>query len=105
MEYAELTVSTTTAGAEVVSNLMLELGAAGTQILDRADLPDPDHPGAYWELMDRSVIDAMPEDVQVKVWYEVNEKLPATVETLRSRLQMLKSTAGDWGTLELSAQN
>ena len=105
MEYAELTVSTTTAGAEVVSNLMLELGAVGTQILDRADLPDPNHPGAYWELMDQSVIDAMPEDVEVKVWYEVNEKLPGIIETLKTRLQMMKAAGGDWGTLELSTQN
>ncbi len=66
MEYTEVTVSTTTQGAELVSDILMRLGAAGTQILDRADLPDPARPTANWELMDQSVIDAMPQDVQVK---------------------------------------
>ena len=42
MEYTEITVSTNTQGSEIVSDLFLRLGAVGTQILDRADLPDPD---------------------------------------------------------------
>ena len=53
MDYIELTVSTTTFGAETVSEILMENGAAGTQIIDRNDLPDPDHPGKNWELMDR----------------------------------------------------
>lgn len=105
MEYAELTVSTTTPGAEIVSQIMMDMGAVGTQILDRADLPDPAKPAANWELMDQSVIDAMPEDVQVKVWYEVNEHLPAVLDALRQQLMLLKSERSDLGSLTLDAQN
>ena len=46
MEYTEVTVSTTTQGAEIVSDILMRLGAAGTQIIDRADLPDPSRPTA-----------------------------------------------------------
>ena len=48
-EYIEATISTTTAGSEIISDLLMRLGAAGTQILDRADLPDPNKPTANWE--------------------------------------------------------
>ena len=53
MDYTEVTVSTTTQGADLVSDIFLRLGAVGTQILDRADLPDPDKPTSSWELMDQ----------------------------------------------------
>lgn len=105
MEYAELTVSTTTPGAEIISQMMTDLGAVGTQIIDRADLPDPAKPTANWELMDQSVIDAMPEDVQVKVWYEVNERLPGIIESLKQSLAGLKAQRNDLGTLTLSTEN
>ena len=61
MEYTELTVSTTTGGADAVSALLMRLGATGTQIIDKNDLPDPDKPGRNWELMDRALLDAAPK--------------------------------------------
>ncbi len=90
MEYKELTVSTTTFGADTVSALLMENGAAGTQIIDRNDLPDPDHPGKNWELMDRALIDQAPEDVLVKCWLPENEALPLT-ERIRGALDALRA--------------
>ena len=101
MNYTEVTVSTTTQGAELISDVLMRLGAAGTQILDRADLPDPAHPTANWELMDQSVIDAMPVDVQVKAWFD-DDMLPKVLSPLREQLQLLKNP--DLGTLELTLQ-
>ena len=103
--YVEITVSTTTAASEMISNLLMELGAAGTQILDRSDLPDVDHPLHDWELMDQSVIDAMPEDVQVKAWYDASEG-PALLEKLRLRLQGIRQLLQpDPGSLEVTCTN
>ena len=100
--YIEVTVSTTTAASESVSALLMDLGAAGTQILDRADLPDVDHPLHEWELMDQSVIDAMPEDVQVKAWYP-EEEAPVIAEKLTARLAALRErSAADPGTLKVT---
>lgn len=101
MEYTEVTVSTTTRGAELVSDILMRLGAAGTQILDRADLPDPDKPTANWELMDQSVIDAMPEDVQVKAWFD-EAALSRVLGPLREQLALLSDPA--LGTLSVSLQ-
>lgn len=103
MEYTEVTVSTNTQGSELISDLFLRLGSAGTQILDRADLPDPDKPTANWELMDQSVIDAMPEDVQVKAWFD-EETLQNILPTLREELSALKSHVLSYGALSLSLQ-
>ena len=101
MEYTEVTVSTTTQGSELVSDLLLRLGAAGTQILDRADLPDPSKPTANWELMDQSVIDAMPEDVQVKAWFD-ERSLQAILGPLREQLTLMQNP--DMGTLKVTLQ-
>ena len=101
MNYTEVTVSTSTQGAELVSDVFLRLGAVGTQILDRADLPDPSKPTANWELMDQSVIDAMPEDVQVKAWFD-EDSLRKIVGSLREQVALLKGPG--MGTLEITMQ-
>ena len=101
MEYIEVTISTSTQGAELVSDLLMRLGAAGTQILDRADLPDPSRPTGNWELMDQSVIDAMPEDVQVKAWFD-EETLNQIIGALREQLSLLKKPG--MGEMTLSLQ-
>ena len=102
MDYTEVTISTTTQGSELISDLLMRLGAAGTQILDRADLPDPSKPTANWELMDQSVIDAMPEDVQVKAWFD-EAALNQVIGPLREQLALLK--APELGTLSLTLQS
>ena len=99
MNYTEATISTSTQGAEIISDLLMRLGAAGTQILDRADLPDPNKPTANWELMDQSVIDAMPEDVQVKAWFD-DDALKNITKALPEQLAQLKGPG--MGSLSLS---
>ena len=80
MEWLEAVVHTTTFGSDLVSDEMMALGAAGTEIVDRADVPDPRQPGVYWELYDPAMIDAMPDDVLVKAWFERGEKERETIE-------------------------
>ena len=98
MDYIEITVSTTSAASDAVSDILIGLGAVGTQILDRADLPDVEHPLHDWELMDQSVIDNMPEDVQVKAWFG-SENAPGVLEKLPGSLEKLRRSWKDPGTL------
>ncbi len=104
MEYLEFTVSTVTAGSEIVSERLMAHGVVGTQIIDRADVPDPAKPNGYWELIDQSLIDAMPEDVQVKAWLEKNDTLGERVAAIKADLASLPSQYPDLplGTLEIS---
>ena len=101
MDYTEVTVSTSTRGAEIVSEMLMRLGAAGTQILDRNDLPDPSKPTAMWELMDQSVIDAMPTDVQVKAWFTLDQ-IPKVLSALKEELALIREDG--MGTLAVSTQ-
>lgn len=101
MDWIEITISTNTMGAEIVSEALLRQGAVGTQIIDRSDVPDPSKPNGYWELIDPRMIDEMPEDVQVKAWFESLEALRG----LENILQALPGLAGfDLGTLAVTWQ-
>ena len=65
MDWIELVIHTTTAGSDEVSSVLMEAGAAGTLIEDRADIPDPAKPHGNWEIIDPNLPDSMPEDVLV----------------------------------------
>ena len=69
MDWIELTIHTTTAGADIVSEALMAEGATGTMVEDRADIPDPDKPNGYWEIIDPNLIASMPEDVLVHAWF------------------------------------
>lgn len=102
MEWMALTVHTTSQGADLVSQQLMALGAEGTQIRDRADIPDPSKPNGYWELIDQSLIDAMPQDVLVEAWFPLDEKLPERVSALKGCLKEME-TLPDMGSLALSS--
>ncbi len=91
MEWMEVAVHTTTQGSDVVSMLLMQNGAAGTAIEDRFDVPDPNKPHGYWELIDQSLIDSMPEDVIVKSWLPMNERLSDSLNALKEQLTALPS--------------
>ena len=80
MDWTELSLYTNSVGAEVVSEYLRRNGAKGTQIIDRADIPDPDKPHGYWELIDRKLLDDMPEDVVVKAWFPKDKDIPSLLE-------------------------
>ena len=99
MDWIEVTISTNTEGADIVSEALMRQGAVGTQIIDRSDVPDPDKPNGYWELIDRKMLDEMPEDVQVKAWFSTVEELRG----LKNCLDALPELTGmDLGTLKIS---
>ena len=91
MEWLEAVVHTTTFGSDLVSDELMALGAAGTEIVDRADVPEPRQPGVYWELYDPAMLDAMPDDVLVKAWFERGEKERETLEAVRAHLEQLRA--------------
>ena len=92
MTWTEIIVHTTTAGADPVSDLLMEEGAAGTQIEDRADIPDPAHPHGFWEIIDPSLLASMPEDVLVHAWFPADDPDPARPDRLRAALDRLRAS-------------
>ena len=107
MQWCEAVVHTTTMGSDLISDELMALGAAGTEIVDRADVPDPHQAGVYWELYDPKMLDDMPEDVLVKAWFEQNEHTHDVLQSVRQRLGGLKAVTDgiDFGTLAMEIQN
>jgi ribosomal protein L11 methyltransferase len=107
MNWCEAIVHTTSAGSDLVSDWMIRFGAAGTEIVDRADVPDPAKPGVYWELYDPKMLAAMPEDVLVKGWFIQNEQLRDTLSNLRAQLTELANGDADisFGALTMEMKN
>ncbi|MBR6954252.1 MAG: 50S ribosomal protein L11 methyltransferase [Clostridia bacterium] len=102
MQWTELIIHTTTAGSDAVSNILIDLGANGTMVEDRADVPDPDKPHGFWEIIDPAMIDAMPEDVLVHAWFDPEKAFARTLEQLMNRLALLQASAGcDVGSLKV----
>lgn len=101
MEWIELIVHTTTEGSDAVSDLMMELGSGGTMVEDRADIPDPNQPHGYWEIIDPKLVDSMPEDVLVHAWFEPGPSFPETLNRLSLRLDEMRADHPEWGALTL----
>ncbi|MDD3336509.1 MAG: 50S ribosomal protein L11 methyltransferase [Eubacteriales bacterium] len=107
MEWCEAIIHTTTEGSDLVSDQLMQLGATGTEIVDRNDVPDPDQPGVYWELYDKKMLEQMPEDVLVKAWFEQNQHTHDVLSRVRQTLQELKQAdyGLDFGTLSMDMEN
>ena len=68
MDWIELTIHTTTAGADIVSEGLMAGGATGTVGEGRAGIPDPDKPNGYWGNIDPDLAGSLPEDVLGDAW-------------------------------------
>lgn len=101
MDWIEVSVHTNTLGADMVSEALMRAGAKGTQIIDRADVPDADKPSGYWELIDPALVSSLPEDTLVKAWFSSAEDMLQA----KAALALLPEAAGfDIGTLALDSQ-
>ncbi len=107
MDWLEITIHTTTAGADIVSEKLMAEGATGTMVEDRADIPDPAKPNGIWEIIDPKLIDSMPEDVLVHAWFAPDEKLNDHLQALQGQMVELKALLPDFdlGSLQLDTLN
>lgn len=90
MEWLEILVHTTTEAQELVSNLLIDNGTSGTSILDKSYIPDVKSLGKEWEMYDESILQNMPEDVEVHAWLEISETLATQLEKIKLDLAHLK---------------
>ena len=104
MNWIELIVHTTTSGSDAVSDLLMDLGASGTQTEDRADIPDPAKPHGIWEIIDPKLIESMPEDVLVHAWFESDEHFENLTARLYGDLHRLGSAHPEYGSLSVDSK-
>ena len=99
MNWIELIVHTTTQGSDWVSDCLMELGASGTMIEDKADIPDPSKPHGIWEIIDPHLLDSMPEDVLVHAWFLPDHSFETKYNSLTSLLEKMKKEQPSYGSL------
>ncbi len=104
MDWTELIVHTTSAGADAVSLLLMEAGSSGTMTEDRSDMPDPNKPHGIWELIDPKMLESMPEDVLVHGWFEFGEGFARQLNQLFEKLAELKRKYPSYGALTLDTK-
>ncbi len=107
MDWIEITVRTNTAGADMVSEMVMRAGAAGTAIEDRSDAEADLSGPAKWDIIDPAMLEAMSEDVLVRGYLPCDAAASERVEGLRRTLsEWTPARAGfDAGPLTLSVAN
>lgn len=107
MEWVEITVHTTTLGADMVSETLILHGATGTMVEDRADIPDPTKPNGIWEIIDPNLVNTLPEDVLVHAWFEPDASFAERMQALSAHLDEIRRAVPDldFGTLTIETLN
>jgi len=105
MNWIELSIKTTTAGADAVSALLMGCGAKGTQIIDRADIPDAGRMTGFGELIDANLSQQMPPHVVVKAWYASPEEARQAEVQLAVLKQATLLEAGDLSASTVEAKD
>ena len=100
MTWVEMIIHTTSAGSDWVSDCLMEAGAAGTMIEDRADIPEPGKPHGIWEIVDPALLENMPEDVLVHAWFSPDNSLQDTFAFINVRLNEMRPQRPDFGLLK-----
>ncbi len=104
MNWIEIIVHTTTAGADAVSFLLMEAGSSGTMTEDRADIPDPSKPHGIWEIIDPKLLENMPEDVLVHAWFDPEDRWSEKLSDIVASLEALRLRYPGYGSLRLESK-
>ena len=106
MDWLEAVVHTTTMGADIVSDVLMNAGAVGTAIEDRYDVTSSKKSDGMWDMIDEDVLKHMSEDVLVKAYFKSDASAPETLHLVEQKLgEIAKMDMGfDMGSLELDTQ-
>ncbi len=86
MDWMEVVIHTTTMGADIVSEMLMTVGAVGTMIEDRYDVTSSKKEDGMWDLIDEDVLAHMSEDVLVKAYFKDDMSAQETLLLVREKL-------------------
>ncbi len=107
MDWMEAVVHTTTMGADLVSEVLMNAGAVGTSIEDRYDVTSSKKSDGMWDMIDEDVLAKMSEDVLVKAYFKNDASVQEILMLVGEKLsEMGRIDMGfDVGSLALEHQN
>ncbi len=105
-DWMQVKVLTTTAGADLVSEILLEAGSEGTMIEDRNDVFENQRPEGQWDIIDTAIADRIGEDVKVTGYYPIDENRDTLLSGIASALDRLRALSQDvdLGKLEIRVE-
>lgn len=100
--YYRLDISTTTQGADLVSNALVESGADGTVIEDPGDFYKESNNKNNWDYMDKDIFDFDHEDVRVSAFFSEKTDMDILKKSLLNIFDRLKTASDiDFGNLDI----
>ncbi|MGI6172291.1 MAG: 50S ribosomal protein L11 methyltransferase [Christensenellales bacterium] len=90
MDWMQVTVLTTTAGAELVSEILSQEGSSGSMIEDRNDIDANQRPEGAWDIIDPDIALRMGEDVRVSGYFPKELQTQDLLSRIRARLEEVK---------------
>lgn len=104
MDWMKLTVLTTTIGSDIVSQMLIDAGSAGTVIEDKNDVKLNQRPEGQWDIIDEEIARRIGDDVKVTGFYPLDERASDAAAHVREKARLLPGLAPgvDLGKLEVS---
>ena len=90
MDWMGITVLTTTAGADMVSQVLIDAGTLGTMIEDKNDVAINQRPEGQWDIIDEAIAKRIGDDVKVTGYYEVDASLSDRVRFVEGEIARIK---------------
>ena len=105
-DWMQVKVLTTTAGADLVSEILLEAGSEGTMIEDKNDVAANQRPEGQWDIIDEAIAERIGDDVKVTGYFPIDEHLNDVIAQIQSELRRLRALELDFdlGKLEVITQ-
>lgn len=91
MDWMQLTVLTTTAGADMISQVLMDAGSSGTMIEDKNDVALNQRPEGQWDIIDEAIALRIGDDVKVTGYYEVDANTADRVRMIEGELRRIKA--------------
>lgn len=106
MDWMEAVVHTTTMGADIVSEVLMNAGAVGTSIEDRYDVTSSKKSDGMWDMIDEDVLRHMSEDVLVKAYFEQGVSAGETLHLVAQKLREIgrMDMGFDMGSLKIETK-
>jgi len=103
MDWMEVVIHTTTMGADIVSEMLMDVGAVGTMIEDRYDVTSSRKEDGMWDMIDEDVLAKMSEDVLVKAYFKDDMSAKETLLIAQEKLAGIAriDMGFDMGSLEI----
>ena len=90
MDWMGITVLTTTAGADMVSQVLIDAGTLGTMIEDKNDVAINQRPEGQWDIIDEAIAKRIGDDVKVTGYYEVDASLSDRVRFVEGEIARIR---------------